>query len=97
MVLSPPTGSTTKTVAAVRSHDNSVSTDADHNRHKVSVYCQSPCEVSINQLLSTAINVEIPLDTSQLTLISENRVLAYGAFLAYGRGGVLAVSHLADS
>ena len=68
--------------------------DTDHHNHTVSVYCQNSCEVPINQLLGVSSNIQLQLNTSQLVLTSENRLVAHGALLAYGRGSVLAVNQM---
>ena len=88
---------TSQTEVPIKSDAGSELEDNDRSCHRVSVYCQNPCKVPINQLLGSSENIKIPLDTSQLTLTSENCVVAHGALLSYGRGGVLAVNQIVTS
>jgi len=77
-------------------NNNSNLTDAFPSSCKVSVHCQNLCEVPIKQLIGSSKNIQIPVDTSQLILTSANRAVAHGALLAYGDGGVFAVSQMAE-
>jgi len=92
ILLSPLNSSESETSTRIDSGVEQIDMEPGH--YRVGVYSQIPCEVPINQLLGGSSDIHIPIDTSQLALTSENRVIAHGALLAYGRGVVLAVSQM---
>lgn len=97
----PGSGSHTdnlQTIAGVvvkdRTSVNISPSSGDHKKRQVKVECKHPCVVPIDRLLGDVGNVHLPLDTSQLSLTCDDRVLAHGSLLAYGRGGILAVNQM---